>query len=221
MTVSVGKAPDGTNPPQRRPYQAKAVILVATRTVSSMQNDLVVRASAGDHAAFSQLAATEIGGLYRIAHLILRDGDLANDAVQNALLAAWRDIRGLRDPDRFDAWLHRLTVRACYRMARTERLRSLTELEFKPMHDLPSDDDGQRLLAVRDQLERGFRRLSAEERAVLVLHYYLDLPLAEAADVMDIPLGTMKSRLNRATKALRAALDAQDRASTVSTGGIA
>lgn len=186
-----------------------------------MQNDLVVRASAGDHAAFSQLAAAEIGGLYRIAHLILRDGDLANDAVQNALLAAWRDIRGLRDPDRFDAWLHRLTVRACYRMARTERLRSLTELEFKPMHDLPSDDDGQRLLAVRDQLERGFRRLSAEERAVLVLHYYLDLPLAEAADVMDIPLGTMKSRLNRATKALRAALDAQDRASTVSTGGIA
>ena len=147
--------------PQRRPYQAKAVILVATRTVSSMQNDLVVRASAGDHAAFSQLAAAEIGGLYRIAHLILRDGDLANDAVQNALLAAWRDIRGLRDPDRFDAWLHRLTVRACYRMARTERLRSLTELEFKPMHDLPSDDDGQRLLAVRDQLERGFRRLSA------------------------------------------------------------
>lgn len=195
--------------------------MVAARTVSSMQNDLVVRASAGDHAAFSQLAAAEIGGLYRIAHLILRDGDLANDAVQNALIAAWHDIRGLRDPDRFDAWLHRLTVRACYRMARRERHRALTEVQLMPMHDQRSGDDDQRLLALRDQLERGFRRLSAEERAVLVFHYYLDLPLAEAADMMGIPLGTMKSRLNRATQALRAALDAQDRASAVSTGGIA
>jgi RNA polymerase sigma-70 factor (ECF subfamily) len=186
-----------------------------------MQSDLVVQASAGDHAAFSQLAGASIGGLYRIAHLILRDGDLANDAVQNALIAAWQDIRGLRDPNRFDAWLHRLTVRACYRMARTQRHRASREVELMPMHELPSGDDYQRLLALRDQLERGFRRLSTEERAVLVLHYYLDLPLAEAADIMGIPLGTMKSRLNRATHALRAALDAQDRASAVSTGGIA
>jgi RNA polymerase sigma-70 factor (ECF subfamily) len=186
-----------------------------------MQSDLVVRASAGDHAAFSQLAAAAIGGLHRIAHLILRDGDLANDAVQNALIAAWQDIRGLRDPDRFDAWLYRLTVRACYRVARKERHRAFAEVQLVPMHDLLSVDDNQRQLAVRDQLERGFRRLSTEERAVLVLHYYLDLPLAEAADTLGIPLGTMKSRLNRATQALRAALDAQDRASALSTGGIA
>lgn len=186
-----------------------------------MQRDLVLRASAGDHAAFSQLATAAIGGLYRIAHLILRDGDLANDAVQNALIAAWRDVRGLRDPDRFDAWLHRLTVRACYRVARNERHRAVAEVQLLPTQDLRSVDDDQRLLAVRDQLERGFRRLSPEERAVLVLHYYLDLRLAEAADIMGIPLGTMKSRLNRATHALRAALDAQDRASALSTGGIA
>jgi RNA polymerase sigma-70 factor, ECF subfamily len=186
-----------------------------------VQNDLVVRASAGDHAAFSQLAEAAIGRLYRIAHLILQDGDLANDAVQNALIAAWQDIRALRDPDRFDAWLHRLTVRACYRVAGKQRRRAFTEVQLSPMHDLPSVADDQRQLAVRDQLERGFRRLSAEERAVLVLHYYLDLPLAEAADMMSIPLGTMKSRLNRATHALRAALDAQDRASVVSNGGIA
>ncbi|MDH4335108.1 MAG: sigma-70 family RNA polymerase sigma factor [Chloroflexota bacterium] len=186
-----------------------------------MQRDLVLRASAGDHAAFSQLATAAIGGLYRIAHLILRDAELANDAVQNALLAAWRDVRGLRDPDRFDAWLHRLTVRACYRVARNERRRASAEVQLLPMQDLRSVDDDQRLLAVRDQLEGGFRRLSPEARAVLVLHYYLDLPLAEAADIMGIPLGTMKSRLNRATHALRAALDAQDRASALSTGGIA
>jgi RNA polymerase sigma-70 factor (ECF subfamily) len=196
-------------------------MLVAARRVSSVQNDLVVRASAGDHAAFSQLAAAAMGGLYRVAHLILRDGDLANDAVQNALIAAWRDIRGLRDPNRFDAWLHRLTVRACYRMARTERHRAVTEVQLMPMHDMGAGDDSQRLLAVRDQLERGFLRLSTEERAVLVLHYYLDLPVAEAADMMGLPLGTMKSRLSRATSALRAAVDAQDRASALTNGGIA
>ena len=186
-----------------------------------MQSDLVVRASAGDHAAFSQLAAAAIGELYSVAHLIVRDTELANDAVQTALIAAWRDIHGLRDPDRFNAWLRRLTVRVCYRLARTERQRGFREVQIAPMYDLPSVDDAQRWLAVRDQLERGFRRISAEERAVLVLHYYLDLPLAEAADTLGIPLGTMKSRLNRATQALRAALDAQDRASAVSTGGIA
>lgn len=162
-----------------------------------------------------------MGGLYRVAYLILRDGDLANDAVQNALIAAWRDIRGLRDPNRFDAWLHRLIVRASYRMARTERHRAVTEVQLMPMHEMGSGDDEQHLLAVRDQLERGFQRLSAEERAVLVMHYYLDLPMAEAADMMGLPLGTMKSRLNRATSALRAALDAQDRAPALTNGGIA
>jgi RNA polymerase sigma-70 factor (ECF subfamily) len=186
-----------------------------------MQSDLVVRASAGDHAAFSELAAGAVGGLYRMAHLILRDGELANDAVQNALIAAWRDVRGLRDPERFDAWLRRLTVRACYRVAGIERRRAVREIELGPMHHSLSVDDDQRLLAVRDQLEQGFKRLTAEERAVLVLHYYLDLPLAEAADVMGMPIGTMKSRLSRATQALRAAVDAQERASALSNGGIA
>jgi RNA polymerase sigma-70 factor (ECF subfamily) len=195
--------------------------LVATRTVDSMQRDLVVRASAGDHTAFSELAGAAIGGLYRVAHLILRDPELANDAVQNALIAAWRDVRGLRDPERFDAWLRRLTVRACYRVAGTRRRRAVREVELGPMHDTSSVDDDQRLVAVRDQLDRAFKRLTTEERAVIVLHYYLDLPLAEAADVMGMPVGTMKSRLNRATQALRAAVDAQERTSALSTGGIA
>lgn len=195
--------------------------MVAARRVNRMKRDLVVRASAGDHAAFSELAAAAIGGLYRVAHLILRDPERANDAVQDALISAWRDVRALRDPDRFDAWLHRLTVRACYRVARTERRRSVVEVELTDMQDPPSVDDDQRLLAVRDQVERGFMRLSTEERAVLVLHYFLDLPLGEAADILGIPLGTMKSRLSRATQALRSAVDAQERASALSTGGIA
>jgi RNA polymerase sigma-70 factor (ECF subfamily) len=186
-----------------------------------MQRDLVLRASAGDHAAFSQLATAAIGGQYRIAHLILRDAELANDAVQNALIAAWRDVRGLRDPDRFDAWLHRLTVRACYRVARSERHRAFTEVPLAPMQHQTSVDDDQRLVAARDLLERGFRRLAPEARAVLVLHYYHDLPLAEAAAIMGIPVGTMKSRLNRATHALRSAIDAHERASAVPNGGMA
>ena len=195
--------------------------MVAARRVARMKRDLVMRASAGDHAAFSELAGAAIGGLYHVAHLILRDPDRANDAVQDALFSAWRDIRALRDPDRFDAWLHRLTVRACYRVARKERRRSVAELDLMEMHDTPSVEDDQRLLAIRDQLERAFLYLSTEERAVLVLHYFLDLSVAEAADIMGIPLGTMKSRLSRATQALRSALDAQERSSALSTGGVA
>ena len=186
-----------------------------------MQAELVLRASAGDHDAFSQLAAAAIPGLYRIAYLIVRRPELAQDAVQDALIGAWRDIRRVRDPARFDAWLYRLTVRCCYRVARRERGRAQAEMPLLPIHDLPSTDEDHRLLAARDQLERGFRRLAPSERAVLVLHYYLDLPLAESAAVLGIPVGTMKSRLSRATDALRQALKAADRASAVSTGGIA
>ena len=172
----------------------------------------------GDHAAFSELAAAAIGGLYRVAYLILRHPEAANDAVQNALFTAWRDIRGLRDPDRFEAWLHRLTVRACYRLARRERRRSAAEGELKDFDYSPAVDDDLRLLAIRDQLERAFVRLTAEERAVLVLRYHLDLPLGEAADILGIPLGTMKSRLNRAVGALRAAIEAQERAALATEG---
>jgi RNA polymerase sigma-70 factor (ECF subfamily) len=185
-----------------------------------MQRDLVLRATTGDHDAFSELARGAVGGLTRVALLILRDADLAGDAVQNALITAWRDIRGLRDPDRFEAWLHRLTVRACYRAARHQRRRSVMEVELLPSHDASIDDD-ERLLMIRDQLERGFQRLSPEERAVLVLRYYLDLPLADAAAVLGIPIGTMKSRLNRATAALRAAIDAHERSTALANGGVA
>ena len=185
-----------------------------------MQRDLADRATAGDHAAFAELASDAVGRLYRVAYLILRDADAANDAVQNALIAAWRGVRGLRDPDRFDAWLHRLTVRECYRLAHAQRRRSALEVELTEMHELASVDEDHRLVAVRDQLDRAFIRLSAQERAVLVLHYYLDLPQAEAAEVLGVPLGTMKSRLSRATQALRAVVDAQERASAMATGGL-
>ena len=186
-----------------------------------VQRDLVVSASAGDHAAFSQLATAAIDGLHRLAHLILRDDELADDAVQDALTAAWRNIRALRDPDRFDAWLYRLTIHACYRVARQRRRKADMEVELQPTHHGIFVDDDQRLLATRDELARGFARLSPEERAVLVVRYYLDLPLAEGAALIGIPIGTMKSRLNRATHALRAALEAYERTAALPDGGAA
>jgi RNA polymerase sigma factor (sigma-70 family) len=182
-----------------------------------MQRDLAERARAGDHDAFSALVDGSIGRLYAVACLILRDRDRAHDAVQEAMIAAWRDIRGLRDPDRVDAWFRRLVVRACYRQAKREQRRSVVELRV--VTDMPPIVPGPELSVVdRDRLERGFARLGPEHRAVLVLTHYLGLPHGEVADALDIPTGTVKSRLNRATAAMRAALEADDRPSLAEEG---
>ena len=175
-----------------------------------MQPNLVIRASNGDREAFSQLAAASFDKLFRTARLILRDDDLAADAVQDALLSAWVHIRAVREPDRFEAWLRRLLVHACYREARRAGRRRIMEIHVTPL-DSPAIDDLQGTTAVRDQLERGLGRLTVEQRAVLVLHHWLGLRDLEAAVVLDVPLGTYKSRLNRATTALRAVLEADDR----------
>jgi RNA polymerase sigma-70 factor (ECF subfamily) len=177
-----------------------------------MQRDLVELARAGDHAAFEALAAASIDRLYAAARLILRDARSADDATQDALVAAWRGIRGLRDPARFDAWLHRLLVRACHRHRSGERRRRVTELRLLPAdHDRGTRPDGELSVVIRDQLDRGFERLTHEQRAVLVLHHYLGLALWEVAEALEVPIGTVKSRLHRATSAMRAALEADDR----------
>ena len=159
-----------------------------------MQRDLVVRAKSGDHEAFSELVGASIGRLYAVATLILRDGDRAQDAVQDALVSAWQDMRALRDPEAWDAWLHRVLVRSCYTHARKDRRR--TEVELKVVHG----PEPARLLdlsmsvAERDELEQELGRLPIDQRAVMVLHYYADLTLEQAAEILDIPLGTAKSR---------------------------
>jgi RNA polymerase sigma-70 factor, ECF subfamily len=185
-----------------------------------MQQDLVNRARNGDHDAFAVLTTDSIDRLHRTARLILRSDESAADAVQEALTAAWLHIRAVRDPDRFDAWLHRLLVRACYREARRVRRREVVEIHMGAP-DQRGGRDAQDVTAVRDQLERGFRRLTPEERAVLVVHHYLGLPDAEAAQVLEIALGTFKSRLNRASTALRAALEADDRTPVAARESIA
>jgi RNA polymerase sigma-70 factor, ECF subfamily len=175
----------------------------------STQRELVEGAVAGDHDAFVTLARAAYPRLNRIAQLILRDDDLAADAVQEALTSAWLHIRAVREPDRFDAWLYRLTVRASHLEAR-RRKGGLIELVAGGVDPADARDD-LRTVDVRDRVERGFRRLKPDERAVLVVHHYLQLGDAEAAAVLGIPLGTMKSRLNRATAALRASIEADDR----------
>lgn len=185
-----------------------------------MQRDLVLEAQAGDHGAFSALATAAISRLHRTARLILRDDDRASDAVQDALTIAWLDIRAVRDPDRFDAWLHRLLVRACYRVAGRERRQRVLEIQVDGASPSWTGDGGQDL-ALRDQIDRGFRHLTPDQRAVLVVHHYLGLPDAEAAQVLSIPIGTFKSRLNRATVALRSALEADERAVTFAGEAIA
>jgi len=187
-----------------------------------MRRDLVLRAKAGDHDAFASLAADAFDRLHRTARLILRSDDLAVDAVQESLITAWLHVRAIRDPDRFDAWLHRLLIHACYREARRSRQRQVTEIHVE-LSDFPSvrERDTQEQTAARDVLERAFRRLTPEQRAVLVLHHYLALPDAEAAVVLDIAVGTYKSRLHRAAQALRGAIEADERAPNLATESIA
>jgi len=174
-----------------------------------MQRDLVERARRGDHDAFAELAAAAISRLDGAAWLILRDADQAKDAVQNALVRAWRDLPTLRDPERFDAWLHRILVRSCLEEARRLR-RHRVDVELTNLH-APLVDGEESMIAVRDQLERGFLRLDPEMRAVIVLHHYLDLPMPAVAASLGIPLGTAKSRLHRALGLMRAALEADAR----------
>jgi RNA polymerase sigma-70 factor (ECF subfamily) len=174
-----------------------------------MDADLVVRAQNGDEEAFASLAVAAGDRLHAVAHRILRDIDLAEDATQQALLAVWRDLPQLRDPARFDAWSYRLLVRACYSEARRTR-HWAPNLRLLPV-DAASATDDSGMVVDRDQLERGFRRLSIEHRAVVVLHHYLDMPLDDVAETLGVPVGTVRSRLQHALRGLRAALDADAR----------
>jgi len=173
-----------------------------------MRGDLVERARNGDREAFSQLAAGEVDRLLVIARLIMRDADHADDAVQEALIRCWRQLPNLRDVDRFDGWLYRILVHAAADEAKRHRrlVRSIQVIDVES-----STDDTIQRIADREQLERGFDRLSMDHRAVVVLHHFVGLPLVEVATALGIPLGTAKSRHHHAMSALRAALEADAR----------
>ena len=168
-----------------------------------MQRELVERARSGDLEAFSDLARDSLTRLYAVATLILRDPHRAEDAVQESLLHAWQSMHALRDPDAFEAWLHRITVRACYKSARKEKRRLTLEVRELPDPETPGAVDPSTWIGDRDQLHEAIGRLPIDQRAVMVVHYYLDLPLSKAAEILDIPVGTAKSRLHHGLTALR------------------
>src|SRR6187397_1679108 len=180
-----------------------------------MDTDLVKLAQNGDKGAFTTLAAERADRFLAASHRILRDVDLAEDATQQALLSIWRDLPQLRDPEKFDAWSYRLLLRACYSEGRRTRHWTPT-LRVLPSAGAASDSSG--VIVDRDQLERGFRRLSIDHRAVVVLHHYLDMPIDQVAETLGIPPGTVRSRLHYAMQGLRAALEADARPATERVG---
>jgi RNA polymerase sigma-70 factor (ECF subfamily) len=181
------------------------------------QRDRVERAKRGDHDAFADLVDPRLARLDAAARLILRDAELARDAVQEALIRAWRDLPGLRDPERFDAWLHRLVVNACLDMARRRRRRA-QEVELSPIFPAaPSDPSG--ALADRELVEGALRRIDPGHRAVVAMHYLLGVPLPEVASTLGIPLGTAKSRLHYALAAMRGTMDGGETPDSTSLAG--
>ena len=182
------------------------------------QRGLVERARQGDHDAFASLIDVHLARLDAAARLILRDPELARDAVQESLIRAWHDLPGLRDPDRFDAWLHRLTVNACLDLVR-RRKRRVIEVELTPI-DSPATADLAGSLADRQLLDHALSRLDPGHRAVVALHYLLGMPLPEVARALGIPNGTAKSRLHYALVAMRTTVTAEPELTpATATGG--
>jgi len=171
--------------------------------------ELVDRARRGDRQAFDALVAGMVDRLYSIARLILRDADRAEDATQETLVRCWRDLPSLREPSRFDAWIHRLLIRAVHDEFRAQRRHSAN---IRVLHAEPSQPDESGSVALREELQLGFARLTFEHRSVLVLRLYLGLSIDETAATIGIPAGTAKSRLHYATEAMRLALEANAQA---------
>jgi RNA polymerase sigma-70 factor (ECF subfamily) len=173
-----------------------------------MDRSLVLQAQRGDREAFTSLAFELSDRLFAVAHRILRDFDGAGDVLQVTLLRIWRDLPSLRDPDHFDGWAYRVLVRACHDQLRRQRRQA------PALHLLATDEtqqDSAETLANREELERAFRTLSTEQRAAIVLQYYRGLTLTEIAEVLHVPVGTVRSRLHYAKRALRSAIEADAR----------
>ncbi len=189
------------------------------------QRTLVERARQGDHDAFAELVRASVARLDAAARLILRDRELAADAVQEAFIRAWRNLPGLRDPDAFDGWLHRLLVRSCIDVLRRRRARPL-EVELTPTDEWqagqqPATGDPTANVVDRELIDDALRRLDPTWRAVVVLHFFLGMSLPEAASVLGIPLGTAKSRLHRSLGLMRLAIADEVASSSLAKGQLA
>ena len=172
-----------------------------------MEFELVRRAQRGDEEAFAALVPAAADRLMGVAYRILRDASLAEDATQQALLEAWRNLPKLRDPERFEAWTYRLVVHACYAEAR--RIRPWRRLRLLAAAEPRARDESVDVVN-RDLIARGFKSLSTQHRAVLVLHHYVGMPLTDVATLLDLPVGTVRSRLHYASRARRSAIERDD-----------
>lgn len=181
-----------------------------------MDRDFVEQAQRGDREAFAILARSRGDRLMQIAQRTLRDVGRAEDAVQQTLVIAWRELPSLRDPDRFDAWMQRLVVHASYAEARRSRDWN-ANVRVLPIDGPPGPDEAMPI-DDRDRLERGFRRLPPDQRAILVFTHYLGLTPTEIAERLGIPVGTANSRLHYAHRAMRAAIEADERPVAVARG---
>jgi len=170
---------------------------------------LVRRAQEGDQEAFRSLVLASHARLLRVAQGVLRDPHVAEDAVQQALLDIWRDIRRLRDASKFEGWSYKLVLRVCY--AEAKRMPRWVPESLIPAAAEPRVGDVFGVVVDRDQLSRGFQHLSTDHRAVIVLRYLMDLSPEQVAEALDIPRKTVYSRLGRAMDALRSALEAESR----------
>jgi len=174
-----------------------------------MTADLVRRAQSGDRDAYERLAREAASRLFLVASRILRDTDAAEDAVQQTLVAIWRDLPSLRDPERFDAWAYRVVVRYCREEGRRNQRRGITIVDLSESMSAGRDDLAD--FAIRDQLGRAFDGLSQDHRAVVVLHHLVGLSLGEIAEILDVPYGTVGSRLHHAIRSMRASMEAAER----------
>jgi RNA polymerase sigma-70 factor, ECF subfamily len=176
----------------------------ARRGTQTVTSELVERAQRGDHEAFDALAAAAVHRLYAVARRILRDPYAAEDAVQDTLVRAWRDLPALRERDRFEAWLHRLLVHACADQVRRARRRPIEVSDVSLHAPSPSDDIAN--FVERDEIEHAFLQLDVEHRAALVLVHYAGIPASEVARILDVPTGTVYSRLHYGARRMREVL---------------
>jgi RNA polymerase sigma-70 factor (ECF subfamily) len=174
----------------------------------AMDRLLVEQAQRGDREAFQAVAFGLSDRLFAMAHRVLRDFDGAGDALQVALVRIWRDLPSLQDPEKVEAWAMRILIRSCHDQLRRDRR---TAPSLRVMSGEPVSADHAGAITNREEMERAFARLNAEQRAVIVLQYYRDLSLPEIAEILGVPIGTVRSRAHYAKRVLRAAIEADSR----------
>lgn len=192
-------------------------MIAGARASTAPASELLLgRAAAGDAAAFDALIRPRLDKLFRMAMAITRSEADARDAVQEACVAAWRQLPRLRQQDRFDSWLAQILVNACRAHLRRQRRAEVREIAVDESGDGPAASGfatggrGEQFAEV-EAIRRAFERLDPDLRALLVMHYQEEQPLADIARTLGAPVGTIKWRLSNARKALDGALKVERR----------